>query len=52
MQLAETYDPAFLDKLGVRGFVPNVAMARDWYEKARKFGAAEAARRIEVLASR
>jgi hypothetical protein len=52
MLLAETYDPAFLEKLGVRGFVPNVAMARDWYEKARKFGAAEAARRLEVLASR
>ncbi len=52
MALAETYDPAFLEKLGVRGFVPNVAMARDWYEKAKKFGAADAARRLEVLASR
>lgn len=52
MLLAETYDPAFLEKLGVRGFVPNVAMARQWYEKARKFGAAEAARRLEVLASK
>ena len=52
MALAETYDPAFLEKLGVRGFVPNVAMARDWYEKAKKFGAADAARRLEVLAIR
>jgi hypothetical protein len=52
MLLAETYDPAFIEKLGVHGFVPNVAMARDWYEKARKFGAAEATRRLEVLASK
>ena len=52
MLLAETYDPSFLEKLGVHGFVPNVAMAREWYEKARKFGAAEATRRLEVLASK
>ena len=52
MALAETYDPAILEKLGVHGIVPNVAIAREWYEKAKKFGAAEAARRLEVLASR
>lgn len=52
MTLAETYDPSFLEKLGVHGVVPNVAMARGWYEKARKFGAADAALRLEVLASR
>src|SRR5581483_8396682 len=42
MTLAETYDPAFLQKLGVHGIAPDVAMARDWYLKAKKFGAAEA----------
>jgi hypothetical protein len=51
MTLAETYDPAFLEKLGVRGFVPDLAMARSWYEKARVFGSAEAPRRLETLAS-
>jgi len=52
MTLAETYDPAFLEKLGVHGFVPDLAMARSWYEKARAFGSAEAPRRLETLASR
>ena len=52
MTLAETYDPAFLQKLGVHGVVPDLAMARSWYEKARTFGSAEAPRRLETLASR
>jgi hypothetical protein len=52
MTLAGTYDPAVLEKLGVHGFVPDVAMARGWYEKAKKFGAAEAAQRLEVLANK
>jgi hypothetical protein len=52
MTLAETYDPAFLGKLGVHGFAPDLAMARSWYEKARAFGSAEAPRRLETLASK
>ena len=52
MTLAGTYDPAILAKLGVHGFVPDVAMARAWYEKAKKFGSAEAPRRLELLASK
>jgi hypothetical protein len=52
MTLAETYDPAFLEKLGVHGFVPDLAMARTWYEKARAFGSAEAPQRLETLASK
>lgn len=52
MTLAETYDPAFLEKLGVHGFVPDLAMARSWYEKARAFGSAEAPHRLETLASK
>ena len=51
MTLAGTYDPAILQKLGVHGFVPDVAMARVWYEKAKKFGSAEAPQRLELLAS-
>jgi hypothetical protein len=50
--LAETYDPAFLEKLGVHGFVPDLAMARSWYEKASAFGSAEAPQRLETLASK
>ena len=52
MTLAGTYDPAILAKLGVHGFVPDVAMARAWYEKAKKFGSAEAPRRLELLAGK
>ena len=52
MTLAGTYDPAILEKLGVHGFVPDVVMARSWYEKAKKFGSAEAPQRLEMLASK
>jgi hypothetical protein len=52
MTLAGTYDPAILEKLDVHGFVPNVAMARSWYEKAKKLGSAEAPQRLEMLASK
>jgi hypothetical protein len=52
MTLAETYDPAILDKLGVHGVVPDLAMARGWYEKAKQFGATEATQRLELLASK
>src|SRR6266481_4435102 len=52
MTLAGTYDPVILEKRGVHGFVPAVAMARVWYEKAKKFGSAEAPQRLELLASK
>jgi hypothetical protein len=52
MTLAGTYDPVILEKLGVHGFVPDVAMARAWYEKAKNFGSAEAPQRLELLASK
>lgn len=50
MALAGTYDPVLLAKLGVHGFSPNVALARQWYEKAKQLGSIEAARRLEMLA--
>jgi hypothetical protein len=52
MTLAETYDPAILEKMGVHGVVPDLALARGWYEKAKRFGAAEATQRLELLASK
>jgi TPR repeat protein len=51
MTLAGTYDPVVLEKLGVHGFVPDAAMARVWYEKARKAGSAAAPQRLELLAN-
>jgi len=50
--LAGTYDPAVLAKLGVHGIVPDIEMARTWYEKAKQFGSPEASRRLEALASK
>jgi TPR repeat protein len=52
MMLAGTYDPTVLEKLGVRGVVPDLAMARSWYEKARQFGASDATLQIERLANK
>ena len=51
MMLAGTYDPTVLDKLSVHGVVPDLAMARSWYEKARRFGASEASSQLDRLAN-
>jgi hypothetical protein len=51
LMLAETYDPAILEKLGVYGLVPEIAMARRWYETAIKLGSTEAGQRLAMLAS-
>jgi hypothetical protein len=52
MTLGGTYDPAVLEKLGVHGVVPDLAMARSWYEKAKRFGAQDAITQLELLANR
>ncbi len=52
MTLAETYDPTFLEQRGARGIVPDLAIARKWYEKAKTFGSAEASQRLETLETR
>lgn len=50
--LATTYDPILLETRRVIGVVPDIAMARAWYEKAKEFGSTEASLRLELLASR
>ncbi len=60
LMLAGTYDPILLEKIGIqgfspdiiRGFAPDIALARTWYELAKQFGSKEAVRRLEMLASR
>jgi hypothetical protein len=48
--LAETYDPAVLRSLRLRGGIaPDVALARRWYEKARDLGSIAAPERIVRL---
>ncbi|MBX9778056.1 MAG: hypothetical protein K2Y71_27050 [Xanthobacteraceae bacterium] len=48
--LGGTYDPDVLREIGVLGFAPNPAMAREWYQKALELGANEASRRLDRLA--
>ncbi len=52
LALGATYDPVALEKLGVRGALADVAMARMWYDRARELGAPDAQSRIEMLANR
>lgn len=42
LALAKTYDPVILRKLKVYGFAPDPAKARDWYDRAKRFGSAAA----------
>jgi hypothetical protein len=49
--LAETYDPLVLSKLGAKGGItPDVALAHNWYEKAKELGSTVAPERLERLA--
>jgi hypothetical protein len=50
--LATTYDPILLETRRVIGVVPDIAMARAWYEKAKEFGSTDAALRLELFANR
>jgi TPR repeat protein len=53
MALASTYDVAELERLGARGGIqPDAKLAKQWYEKARELGAAEAQQRLIRLGSR
>jgi len=48
--LGGTYDPEVLRDLGVLGFAPNPATAREWYQRAAELGVSEAKRRLDRLA--
>jgi TPR repeat protein len=63
LELGATYDPIELAKLGVRDgslpaasikgkALPDIAMARTWYQKAKDLGSTEAQGRLENLARR
>jgi len=47
--LAQTYDPAVLGTLDMRSITPDPAMARDWYQKAARFGSLEAQQRLAQM---
>ncbi len=52
LALAATYDPVELARMRVAGVQPDIALAREWYEKARALGAREADERLQRLGSR
>jgi len=49
LELAATYDPTVLAKLGVMGMGADVEKARVWYRMAESFGSAEAKQRLLAL---
>lgn len=49
MALAETYDPAALDRSHLRGVEPDIKEARRWYERALALGDADAGKRLQRL---
>jgi hypothetical protein len=52
MALGETYDPALLRGVLIRGLEPDAEKARKWYLKAEELGGSDARRRINELANR
>jgi hypothetical protein len=50
LEVGMTFDPGFLAQRGVLGFSPDVAQAREWYDRAMKLGSSEASRHLERLA--
>jgi hypothetical protein len=50
--LGATYDPVVLAQIGAVGFSADIEQARRWYQTAERLGAAEATRRLKILANR
>jgi hypothetical protein len=51
LSLAKTFDPILSKQSGAADPEPDVAQARNWYQKAEEWGAIEARRQLEALAS-
>jgi hypothetical protein len=49
--LAKTFDPIVSKQFGVADAEPDLAQARNWYQKAEEWGASEARRELDALAS-
>jgi hypothetical protein len=52
LALGMTYDPAELDRLGIRDIAPEADTARQWYQKARDLGSPEAKGRLDRMPAR
>jgi TPR repeat protein len=51
LMLGTTFDPLAIQQLGTIGVVPDVAQARQWYEKAAAIGSDAASKRLAKLAN-
>ena len=51
LSLAKTFDPKLSKQFGAADPEPDLAQARNWYQKAEEWGAIEARRKLEALAS-
>ena len=51
LSLAKTFDPLLSKQFGATDPEPDLAQARNWYQKAEEWGALEARRQLEALAS-
>jgi hypothetical protein len=49
--LGETFDPLLVQRLGVIGVQPDVAEAREWYQRAAQLGSSTAAQHLATLAA-
>jgi hypothetical protein len=49
LMLAQTYDPAVLGTQDARNIIPDLEMARTWYQRAVQLGSAEAQRRLSQM---
>jgi TPR repeat protein len=49
--LAKTFDPMALKQYGTADPAPDVAQARNWYQRAKEWGSPEAQRQLDALAS-
>jgi TPR repeat protein len=50
LMLGETFDPLAMHELGAVGIQPDIAQARQWYQKAAELGSDAAAQRLANLA--
>jgi hypothetical protein len=49
LALAQTYDPVVLKQYGSSAPAADVATARNWYERAREWGAPDVQRQLDAL---
>jgi hypothetical protein len=52
LMLGSTFDPLIIQQIGVIGIEPDVARARQWYEKAAELGSDAASQRLANLKNR